>query len=53
MVMPYWSAALAVGSVQRLPVWNHRQLISSAGALAPVAALLLLNGGDVGNNQEE
>ena len=53
MVMPYWSAALAVGSVQRLPVWNHRQLISSAGALAPVAALLLLNGGDVGNNQED
>jgi len=39
-----------VGSVQQLPVWNHRQLITAKAALDPLVELLLLNRGDIGHD---
>jgi len=45
MVVPSWLGVLPVGSVQQLPVWNHRQLIKAKAALDPLVELLLVNNG--------
>jgi hypothetical protein len=50
MVVPSWLGVLPVGSVQQLPVWNHRQLITAKAALDPLVELLLLNRGDIGHD---
>jgi triacylglycerol lipase len=50
MVVPSWLGVLPLGTVQQLPVWNHRQLISSAAALKPISELILFNRSNVGNN---
>lgn len=41
MVIPSWSGVLPLGRRQQLPVWSHRQLISSPAALGPIVAELL------------
>jgi triacylglycerol lipase len=41
MVVPSWRGVLPVGSVERLPVQQHRQLISSPLALGPITEALL------------
>jgi triacylglycerol lipase len=41
MVIPSWTGVLPVGRRQQLPVWSHKQLISSPAALEPIVAELL------------
>lgn len=41
LVIPSWSGVLPLGRRQRLPVWHHKQLISSPAALGPIVAELL------------
>ena len=41
MVVPSWTGVLPVGRCQQLPVWSHRQLITSPAALGPIVAELL------------
>lgn len=41
MVIPSWTGVLPVGRRQALPVWDHKQLISSPAALDPIVAELL------------
>jgi triacylglycerol lipase len=41
LVVPSWTGVLPLGRRQQLPVWNHKQLISSPAALGPIVAELL------------
>jgi triacylglycerol lipase len=41
LVIPSWTGVLPVGRCQHLPVWHHKQLISSPVALGPIVAELL------------
>ena len=41
MVVPSWRGVLPVGRRLRLPVWNHRHLITRPEALEPIVAELL------------
>jgi triacylglycerol lipase len=41
LVIPSWTGVLPVGRRQHLPVWHHKQLISSPAALGPIVAELL------------
>jgi triacylglycerol lipase len=41
LVVPSWTGVLPVGRCQQLPVWHHKQLISSPAALGPIVAELL------------
>jgi triacylglycerol lipase len=41
LVIPSWTGVLPVGRCQHLPVWHHKQLISSPVALGPIVTELL------------
>jgi len=41
LVIPSWTGVLPVGRRQHLPVWHHKQLISSPEALGPIVTELL------------
>lgn len=41
IILPPWKGVLPVGTVQVLPVANHKQLITRPEALGPIGAALL------------
>lgn len=41
MIVPSWRGVLPVGSAIRLPVWDHRHLITHPAALGPISRELL------------